>query len=282
MTVQTTMRRSLSLGLVLAGLAGALAATALPRDAAAQERQRQDSAFNWAGRIPSSGWLRVYNVNGRINVQPGTGDRAEVVASKTWRRGDPKDVRIEVVRDGDNVTICALWRESSECTRGGIDNDDDDDDNWRGRRNDVAVEFTVRLPRGANVNVGTVNGSVDVRDVSGQVVASTVNGGVDAVTTSGPVRASTVNGAVRVRMARLTGDDDLDFSTVNGSVSVELPDPVDAEIEMSTVNGGLRSDFPMTVTGRIDPRHMRATLGRGGRRIRLKTVNGSVELRKGA
>jgi hypothetical protein len=254
---------------------------ALAPAAGAQARERADSAFNWSGRIPSGGWLRVYNISGEIHVMPGDGDRTEIVAEKSWRRGDPRDVRIEVVRDGDNVTICALWHEDAECTRRGID-DEGDHHGGRHNRNDTSVEFTVRLPRGVNVNVGTVNGGVDVRDVSGEVVASTVNGGVDATTSGGPVRASTVNGAVRVRMGALRGDDDLDFSTVNGSVIVELPAQVDADVEMATVNGGLRSDFPMTVTGRIDPRHMRATLGRGGRRIKLSTVNGSVELRKRA
>jgi hypothetical protein len=34
------------------------------------------------------------------------------------------------------------------------------------------------------------------------------------------------------------------------------------------------------VSGRINPRRIRATIGSGGRRISLETVNGSVELRK--
>jgi DUF4097 and DUF4098 domain-containing protein YvlB len=46
------------------------------------------------------------------------------------------------------------------------------------------------------------------------------------------------------------------------------------------VNGSLTSDFPIMVQGRMNPRRIRATIGKGGRRIRLETVNGSVELRK--
>jgi hypothetical protein len=34
------------------------------------------------------------------------------------------------------------------------------------------------------------------------------------------------------------------------------------------------------VRGRLDPHHLRARLGRGGRRVRLTTVNGNVELRR--
>jgi DUF4097 and DUF4098 domain-containing protein YvlB len=78
------------------------------------------------------------------------------------------------------------------------------------------------------------------------------------------------------------GDRDLRFATVNGSVTVSLPDEVDAEVEMSTVNGSLNADYPLTLSGRIDPRRIRATVGRGGPQLRFTTVNGSVTLRKGA
>jgi len=46
------------------------------------------------------------------------------------------------------------------------------------------------------------------------------------------------------------------------------------------VNGSISSDFPLTVSGKLSPRHIRATIGSGGRELRLHTVNGSIELRK--
>jgi DUF4097 and DUF4098 domain-containing protein YvlB len=81
-------------------------------------------------------------------------------------------------------------------------------------------------------------------------------------------------------MGRLDGDEDLDYRSVNGSVVAEFTGDVDANVELSTVNGRFQTDWPVTITGRIDPRHLHATLGKGGRRIRLSTVNGNVELRK--
>jgi hypothetical protein len=50
---------------------------------------------------------------------------------------------------------------------------------------------------------------------------------------------------------------------------------------MRTVNGHVSSDFPMTVNGRISPRRITATIGRGGMRLDLSTTNGSIELRRG-
>jgi hypothetical protein len=49
---------------------------------------------------------------------------------------------------------------------------------------------------------------------------------------------------------------------------------------MSTVNGRFEINFPITIQGRLNPRRLRTRLGNGGRRIKLTTVNGNVELRK--
>ena len=74
---------------------------------------------------------------------------------------------------------------------------------------------------------------------------------------------------------------DLDFSSVNGSVSVEVPSSFGGEVEMSTVNGSLNTEFPATMSGRISPRRLRLTIGDGSRRMKLSTVNGSIDLRRG-
>ncbi len=146
----------------------------------------------------------------------------EVTATKTWRRGDPKSVRIESKKASDgSILVCALWTEETVCTEDRYSTNNDrgrrnrDDDN----HNDVAVDFEVRVPKGVKVGIWTVNGAASV-------------------------------------------------------------DGVTSEVHASTVNGRFQPDWPVTISGRIDPRHLRATLGKGGRRIRLSTVNGNVELRK--
>jgi DUF4097 and DUF4098 domain-containing protein YvlB len=142
------------------------------------------------------------------------------------------------------------------------------------------VDFEIRVPKGVKVGVWSVSGGVTVDGVTSEVRASTVNGDVDAVSTGGPVQANTVNGSIHATMGRLDGNEDLEFTTVNGSVVAEFTGDIDADIDLSTVNGRFQTDWPVTITGRIDPRHLRATLGKGGRRIRLSTTNGNLELKK--
>jgi hypothetical protein len=263
--------------LALMALALVTTSVALP----AQERSRERDSFNWAGQIPAGRWIYVRNLNGEIRVEPTTGNRVEVTAVKSWRRGDPADVRIEVKKYGpgdQDVVICALWSEESYCDEGGYRHRN----SGRNRRdNDVSVEFRVKVPRGVKVGAGSVNGSVTVEGATSEVKVGTVNGSVEATSSGGPVEASTVNGSVFARMGRLTGTEDLNYSTVNGSIQVEFDGELtDADVEMSTVNGRFEINFPITIQGRLNPRHLRTRLGNGGRRIKLTTVNGNVELRK--
>jgi hypothetical protein len=251
----------------------------VPATLAAQDRQ-SDRTWTLSERVPAGQWIRVRNLNGGLRVRESNGDKVEITATKSWRRGDPKDVRIETKRSSDgSILVCAFWTEDATCSETSYQSDSHNDGGRR-RDNDVAVDFEIGVPKGVKVGVWGVNGAVRVEGASSEVRAGTVNGSVDAISMGGPVQASTVNGSVHATMGRFDGDQDLTYSTVNGSVVAEFTGDVDADIDLSTVNGRFQIDWPVTISGRIDPRRLKATLGKGGRRIRLSTVNGNVELRK--
>ena len=102
----------------------------------------------------------------------------------------------------------------------------------------------------------------------------------DATAFSVVFEAVTVNGSIYASMGRADWTDGVDFHTVNGGITLELPATFSAEVRASTVNGDIETDFPLTVTGRFGPRHLRGTVGTGGRDLDLNTVNGSIRLRK--
>lgn len=254
----------------------AFAALAAPLGAQSADAGNGDT-FDWSGAIPAGSRLRVLNLNGGVEVEAASGDQASVHGVKQYHGdADPKRVHFVVTKDGSDVTVCALWHEGDTCDENGYHSHND------GSHNDnVSVHFTVKLPKGVLMNAATVNGDVRVAGATAPVRASTVNGSIEAATTSGPVDASTVNGDVHVRMDALTGNGDLRYNTVNGSITADLPANLNAEIDLETVNGSLTSDFPITLTGSINPRHhIHAVIGSGGRHIEFHTVNGSVELKK--
>jgi hypothetical protein len=261
-----------------------LLATMAAMPAFAQVRQQSDNAFSWSGKIPPGRWIRVQNLNGVITVAAATGDNVEVTATKRWRRGDPEVVRFETKKFGPNdesVFICALWGERATCDENGYRSNGSGNRERGMRNNDVVVEFRVLIPRGVRVGVATVNGDVIVDGATADVEAGTVNGEVDITGGTGRVSGSNVNGNVRARLSRVENDGQLEFKTVNGSVTVDLPSDTGADIELQTVNGSLNTNFDMTLSGRFDPRRIRTHVGRpGGPRIRIETVNGSIDLKR--
>lgn len=252
---------------------------------ASGQGSQSDREFRWDGPLASSRWAYVRNLNGSVHVERASGARLEVTAVKRWRRGNPEDVRVEVTRVGSgegDVLVCAIWRDITEdCDEQGYRTRDRRRSRWdRDNDDDVSLEITVRVPEGVKVDVSSINGGLEIDGATSIVEAHTVNGGIDARSSGGPVNASTVNGNIDVRMGT-TGSGNLDFSTTNGSITVTVPDGLNADVSMRTVNGSVGSDFPMTVNGRISPRRIAATIGRGGMRLDLSTVNGSIDLRRG-
>lgn len=62
--------------------------------------------FHWKGRVASGKAIEIKGINGDIDAQPAAGDEIEVLAKKKAHRGDPNEVRIQVVEHSGGVTIC--------------------------------------------------------------------------------------------------------------------------------------------------------------------------------
>ncbi|HVR69995.1 MAG TPA: DUF4097 family beta strand repeat-containing protein [Vicinamibacteria bacterium] len=233
--------------------------------------------FRWQGRLAAGQTVEVKGVNGRIEARAGGGDGVEVTAVKRARRSDPDTVDVRVVEHGGGVTICALYptpdgRRPNECAPG-------TGGRMNTRDNDVSVDFVVHVPAGVHFVGRTVNGEVAARGLPADAEAHTVNGQV-VVEAAGHAVARTVNGSIRARMGRADWTGEAEFATVNGSITVELPEGAAAEVEARTVNGGIETDFPLEVHGRVSRRRLSGTIGGGGRKLSLETVNGAIHLKR--
>ena len=274
------MKRTTSLTVSVAVAALAALATitqVFAGGAATSAEPQQQGEFRWREPLAAGRVIEIKGVNGSVEAVPAAGGEVEVVAVKRARRSNPDDVRIEVVRHGDGVTICAVYpapegEQPNTCAPGGSGR-------MSVRNNDTTVNFTVRVPAGVRFTGHTVNGKVEANNLSADVDAKTVNGSIN-VTTSGLARAKTVNGSITVSMGRADWSDDLEFKTVNGGIDLSVPGSLSAQVHVRTVNGSISTDFPMTVTGSFSKRRLNGTIGGGGRDLHLETVNGSVQLRR--
>jgi DUF4097 and DUF4098 domain-containing protein YvlB len=277
---------------------------------AAAPLEAQGDRYDWSGSIPAGATLRVATGAGDVNVTRAPQGSTATVRGRVRRAQGEERIRFALARDGDNVTICALYSERATCTPQGIR-----DDSHRGRRH-ARADFTVEVPAGVvlaassgsgdvdvsgataavrastgngdvrvgpgaeEVHASSGNGSIQVQGARGAVRASSGNGRIDVATSAGPVTASSGNGDIHVTMASLRSAGDLSFSSGNGDITLRLPSDFGAELQASTGSGSVRSDFEVRTSGRITARRLHGTIGRGGRSLRVSTGSGSISLER--
>lgn len=232
--------------------------------------------YRWSGRVATGESVEIKGINGSISFALAQGDEVVVMAEASARRSDPSTVRIERVEHGEGLTFCAVYptlegREQNRCGPGSSGK-------MNTHRNDVRVDFIIEVPAGVTVIGRTVNGAVEAVALRSDVRAVTVNGDIE-ISTTGFAQAETVNGSIEASMGSSDFQGDVEFSTVNGSIDLDLPDDIDADLDASWLNGSFESDIPFLLEGSMSKRSARGVLGEGGPELELNTVNGSIRIR---
>jgi len=135
----------------------------------------------------------------------------------------------------------------------------------------------------SEVAIQSTSGDITLSDTSGNVTLETVTGDMDVnmkELTRG--RIHTTNGDLHLR-TKLTSDARLDAEAINGDLRFILRKPIEAEFDVETFNGAIDNCFgPKSVrTREFAPGNaLRFKEGAGGARVRVKTLNGGVEICK--
>ena len=130
-----------------------------------------------------------------------------------------------------------------------------------------------------------MNGSVKATHLGEVADATTVNGSV-SVDTAQWAHLSTVNGEITGHFGRADWSDQLSINTVNGDINLDVPSDFSADFEFNAVNGSFHTDLPANIEDSGEkhawgPKHVRGTIGNGGRQLKLHTVNGSARVSRG-
>ena len=146
----------------------------------------------------------------------------------------------------------------------------------------AVVSFEILVPRRSGLEVATHNGPLKVQGVEGTMRLETLNGPLALLDLGGQVTARVQNGPLKVE---LDGDRwrgaGLDAETVNGPVTLHIPEGYSAELEVGTINGPFDVGIPITLEPGVRfPGHVRTRLGGGGPRVRVVTTNGPIVVRR--
>jgi DUF4097 and DUF4098 domain-containing protein YvlB len=140
----------------------------------------------------------------------------------------------------------------------------------------------LHVPQNADIDkVNLVNGTLDVKQISGEITANLVNGKLRASDLAGTADLSTVNGTIDANYTSLNNVRRIKLGSVNGTLNLLLPQSPNADVSASAVNGSISTDFPLTVKGHFVGKSVSGTLGSGGVEIELNNVNGSIHIGPG-
>jgi DUF4097 and DUF4098 domain-containing protein YvlB len=131
--------------------------------------------------------------------------------------------------------------------------------------------------------LNTVSGDGEISNVSGELVVHSVTGDLDITSVElERARLRTTNGDIDLRTA-LAEDARFDMEAINGDLRLDIIGDVNAEFDIETFNGSINSDFGPEAqpVSRYQPgKALRFTEGDGAARVRIKTLNGTISLRK--
>jgi hypothetical protein len=228
----------------------------------------QQRDFEWHGPIARGSFIEIRGINGNVRAIPSTSGEVEVVANVEGQQESTSGVQVQLMRNGDGVTVCTVFPGEEVCRPVG--------EIGPGAR----VNFVVRVPEGVSFLGSTVNGGVEADSLKSDVRASTVNGQV-RVSTTGTVQAKTVNGSITASLLKPFWSKPPELTSVNGGITLVLPSSANAALQAATKNGKIVTDF--VAKGKVTEQEVIGRIGGGGGgRLVITTVNGTIELKRGA
>ena len=245
--------------------------------------------------------VRVQTDDGAVRVSTGDIKQVEIRVEYSGYKLD-RDLSVNTSQSGDSIDITAkthgAWGFS-----------------WGTHHTSLRVEIhmpkdaelTVRSGDGS-IEVDSINGNVDLTAGDGSITVQSVRGSchfhtgdghIEARGLDGQVDASSGDGHINIQgrfdsLRIKTGDGSVTaradsgskmnaawtINTGDGSVDLEIPGDLQANIEASTQDGHISLGLPVTVEGTFSSSRITGKLNGGGQSLTIRTGDGSIRLNK--
>jgi len=252
--------------------------------------------------FPVVGRARVHveTDDGAVRVSTGDIKQVEVRVDYSGYKLD-KDLRVNTSQNGDSVDV-------SVKTSGSFWN-------WGGRHSSLRVE--IHMPKETDLAIRTGDGSVEADSISGNLDVTTGDGNITVQGAKGNIRFHTGDGHIKARdldgrVDASTGDGHVNLEgrfdalniktgdgnvnarattgskvqstwtihTGDGSVDMEIPGDLQADIDASTHDGHISLGLPITVEGTFSSSQIHGKINGGGQSLTIRTGDGSIHLSK--
>jgi DUF4097 and DUF4098 domain-containing protein YvlB len=245
--------------------------------------------------------VRVQTDDGSVRVSTGDIKQVEVRVLYNGYKMD-KDLHVSATQSGDSVEVIAKTGDSW-----GI--------HFGSSRRNVRVE--VHMPKDADLEVSTGDGSVEAESINGNLDVHTGDGHISVQGARGNIRLHTGDGHIEGReldgradittgdghvniegrfdaLTIRTGDGSVtaraskgstvaagwNIHTGDGSVDLDLPGEMQANLDASTHDGHISLGIPVMVEGTFSSTKIFGKMNGGGSPIVIRTGDGSIHLNR--
>ncbi len=156
----------------------------------------------------------------------------------------------------------------------------------------TTIDLSIFVPRNFSLKLETYhNGTIKVKDVSGEMEVSNINGEIILEEVSGSAILNTVDGNITAMFNDVTQDKPMAFTTIYGNVDLQFPAEINAIVKMKSEYGETVSDFALKLEKRRSPQSnslnrryledwIYGRINNGGPEILIKSFDGDIFLRK--
>ncbi len=245
--------------------------------------------------------VKVTTDDGSVRVSTGDIKQVEIRVIYSGYKLD-KDLRVSTSQSGDTVEVVA------KTSGGGFWN-------WGVRHSSLRVE--VHMPKDADLTVDTGDGSVEAESINGNLDVKTGDGSIKVEGAKGVIRLHTGDGSIEAReldgradvttgdghvnldgrfdaLNIKTGDGSVtarahggskvmtswNIHTGDGSIDLDLPGELQANLDVSTNDGHISMGIPVMVEGTFSNTRISGKMNGGGAPIVVRTGDGSIHLNK--
>lgn len=219
--------------------------------------------FSKTAPLSAKGRFTLDTYKGSIRIsawdQPQAEIRARIVAEPGWHPMPVEDVDILVDSFAGEVRVKTEYHHHF--------NED----------NLPRVEYTIRLPRGANLRIKDYKSDSDISGVQGDVEFETYKGTAHLDGGAGVFDLSTYKGEIRAHFSRFTGPSRV--NTYKGTVAVSLPRSAAFNLRTSlSRRADLDCDFPRTIHSTHHERSIDGAVNGGGAPLDVRSYRGNIRL----
>ena len=265
----------------------------------------------YAATVRADDYAKTYTVSNRASVHVDTDDGSVNVVTRDTKQVEfrveyqgyvlNKSLEISSDQHGDEVELRARIPHGWHFSLGMI------------RR----LHIEVRMPKDADLQVRTGDGSIKASNVTGNVDLHSGDGSLTVSALKGAIRMHTGDGSIeandldgkceatsgdgRIRLAgrfdvlsARSGDGSVaveaqhgskldsgwSVTSGDGSIDVAVPADLPANIEASSGDGHITSDIPITMEGVMSKSRIRGKMNGGGSTLTIHTGDGSIHLKQ--